>query len=102
MRLNDSILKFLPYRMELSILGISDLWVGNRIFLVRCPFSWANLENLYRSTVWRIVDIKHIVENNIWTTDITAITEKLNDPEVKSNSDKRVTMKYQSQTQMKK
>jgi hypothetical protein len=66
----DNTLKYLPYKMEATIKGVSDINKGTRILLdetVAIP--------IFRSTIWRIVDISHALDDNSWTTTFSAICE---------------------------
>jgi hypothetical protein len=66
----DNTLKYLPYKMEVTIKGVSDMNKGTRILLdetVAIP--------IFRSTIWRIVDISHALDDSSWTTTFSAICE---------------------------
>lgn len=66
----DNTLKYLPYTMEVSLIGMADIWKGTRLLLddrAAIP--------LYRNTVWRITSISHELSDGNWTTNFTAICE---------------------------
>lgn len=70
MKIADNAIKYMPYKLEASLLGISDIWWGTRVYInEECPIPW------FRKSIWRITNLSHTLVPGSWTTTINGVCE---------------------------
>lgn len=68
--IQDQSLKYLPYKFDATIIGLTGIWNGTRIYLDNdCPIPFL------KNTVWRITELSHELTPESWTTTFSAAME---------------------------
>lgn len=70
MKIKNNSLKYLPYKLNCTTLGISDIWLGTRLWfneIVPVP--------LLKETLWRLTSVKHSISNGEWITEFDGVCE---------------------------
>ena len=67
---NDSSLRLLPFNLSATIIGLSNIWNGTRVFLdENFLIPWL------RNSVYKISNIKHSIDSTGWSTSFDGVCE---------------------------
>lgn len=66
----NNALKYLPYTLNCGVLGISDIWLGTRVW-----FDENTSISILKNTLWRITSLKHNISPGAWNTEFSAVCE---------------------------